>query len=289
MDRLAGMSVVALFALSSAAAMCQRGSTNAGSGAPAAKAQSQSDGNQSSQNQSGQSKTSSKTGTAPSSVKANQSGENAFPMAQSEAAAKAGSQQRTQQNSSQPTQKTASGGTQNANANANPNKSSPSQDNPFPEDQSKAAAKDADQQGNGQNSPTSQAGSSSSAGAYSSSDAHLPPPELGQGNLKSHEKMDSFTRDQTQDGRVLDDLKVADLYFKNGNYRGALLRYQDALRYDPQDDTALYGVANAMCKENLTAEAMARFKSYAKTNPQGKYAIKAEKMLAHPNKCVHNF
>ena len=205
-------------------------------------------------------------------------------MAQSEAAAKNDSQQGAQQTSPQPAQKAGSGGSQNAN----PNKSSSSQDNPFPEGQSKAAAKEADQQSNGQNSKSSQAGSSS-AGAYSSSDAHLPPPELGQGNLKSHEKMDSFTRDQTQDGRVLDDLKVADLYIKNGNYRGALLRYQDALQYDPQDDTALYGVANAMCKENLTAEAMAHFKSYAKTNPQGKYALKAEKMLAHPNKCKHNF
>lgn len=127
------------------------------------------------------------------------------------------------------------------------------------------------------------------SGGYSSSNAHLPPPEVGQGNIPTHEKMDTFTRDHTQDGRIEDDLNVADLYMKNGNYRGALLRYQDALEYDPQNDTATYGVAESLCKQNRTTEAMAHFKNYAKTNPQGKYALKAEKMLAHPSRCTHNF
>lgn len=102
-------------------------------------------------------------------------------------------------------------------------------------------------------------------------------------------QLDSFTRDQTQDGRIKDDLDVADLYMKNGNYRGAFLRYQDALKYDPDNDTALYGVADAMCKQNMTEDAMAHFQSYAKNHPQGKYALKAEKMIAHPNKCTHNW
>ena len=75
----------------------------------------------------------------------------------------------------------------------------------------------------------------------------------------------------------------------NENYRGALGRYQDALQYDPQNDTALYGVAETLCKENRTTEAMAHFESYATNNPQGKYALKAEKMLAHPGKCKHNW
>lgn len=102
-------------------------------------------------------------------------------------------------------------------------------------------------------------------------------------------KMDSYTRDQTQDGRVKDDLNVADFYMKNGDYRGAFSRYDDALQYDPQNDTALFGRAFAMCKQNMTDDAMAEFKAYTKTNPQGKYALKAEKLLAHPNKCMHNF
>jgi TolA-binding protein len=172
--------------------------------------------------------------------------------------------------------------------------SSPAQDNPFPEAQSKAAAKSDDSQSgaagseNSQKSGNPQAGSSSSAGGYSSSDAHLPEPDLGEGNLGKHPKMDSYARDQTPDGREDGDLDAADLYMKNGNYRGVYLRYQDVLEFDPQNDTALYGIADALCKENLTSEAMAHFKSYATTNPQGKYARQAEKMLAHPEKCMHN-
>jgi|GEM_PF-5311639 len=195
---------------------------------------------------------------------------NAFPLAQSEAAAKAAKPKQT--TSPQP----------NANqAGSSTGKNSPTaQANPFPEAQSKAAAKP----------DTSNAqSSSSSAAGYSSSDVALPPSAVGQGSLGSHPRMDSYTRDKTEDGRIADDLKVADFYLKNGNYRGALWRYQDALQYAPQDDTALYGVAEAMCKENLTTEAMAHFKSYATSHPQGEYAPKAEKMLAHPNKCKHNW
>jgi tetratricopeptide (TPR) repeat protein len=220
-------------------------------------------------------------------------------MAQSEAAARAGAQQDTQQstepihNSSSPNPGTPSPATTNPSRKSG--QSSPATDNPFPEAQSKAAAKGDDNQGgepgtgNSQGSRIPQPGStSSSRGGYSSSDAHLPDPEVGEGNLATHPKLDTYTRDQTPDGRVDDDLNTADLYMKNGNYRGGYLRYQDVLQYDPTNDTALYGLADALCKENLTSEAMEHFKSYATENPQGKYARKAEKMLAHPEKCMHN-
>lgn len=223
---------------------------------------------------------------------------NPFPMAQSEAAAKADGQQDAQE-PSQPQQDGAlpsnpgssNSGSSNAAA-SNPKRthgqSSPAQDNPFPEAQSKAAAKAEGDQGSAGGSGTSQAGSSSSKGGYSSSNLHLPAPELGEGNLGTHRKLDTFTRDQTPGGRVEDDLNVADFYMKNGNYRGGYMRYQDALEFDPQNDTALYGIAEALCKENLTSEAMAHFKSYVTNNPQGKYARKAEKMLDRPEKCMHN-
>lgn len=111
---------------------------------------------------------------------------------------------------------------------------------------------------------------------------------LGQGTPRSSGKMDTYRRDHTLDGRIEDDLQVADFYMKNGNYRGALLRYQDALKYDPRNDTAMYGLGDAMCKQNETAAAMAQFKSYLKNTSQGRYASKAEKMLLHPDKCEHN-
>jgi tetratricopeptide (TPR) repeat protein len=198
---------------------------------------------------------------------------NAFPVSQSEAAAKAAGQQ-----PSSPSQAAAQ---KHANS-ASPSKGSTSQDNPFPEAQSKAAA--------GADTNSDQPPAASAPGGYSSSDAHLPPSALGQGDAsESHQKLDSFARDHTEDGRIENDLAAADLYMKNGNYRGALLRYQDTLQYDPQNDTALFGIAEVSCRQNRTAEAMAQYKSYAKNYPQGKFALKAEKMIAHPNRCMHNF
>lgn len=213
--------------------------------------------------------------------------ENAFPMEQSSAAAKSAPPPAT-------TPQTGGADNRSGTDTAKHNKQSPAQDNPFPEEQSTAAAKP----NGGQRQPSvsgdsqgsaPQSGSSSS-GEYSSSDENLPPPDVGEGTGKqNNKKMDSFTRDQTQDGRVQNDLNVADYYMKNGNYRGAFSRYDDALQYDPQNDTALFGRAFALCKQNLTGEAMAQFKTYTKTNPQGKYALKAEKLMVHPNKCMHNF
>lgn len=223
---------------------------------------------------------------------------NPFPMAQSEAAAKSDAQQDAPQstepmhNSSSPNPGTAPPATTNPSRKSG--QSSPAKDNPFPEAQSKAAAKGDDNEGgaagtgNSQGSGIPQPGSAASKGGYSSSDAHLPEPDVGEGNLGTHPKLDSYTRDQNPDGRVDDDLNTADLYIKNGNYRGGYMRYQDVLQFDPTNDTALYGLADALCKENQTSEAMAHFKSYATNNPQGKYARKAEKMLAHPEKCMHN-
>ena len=244
------------------------------------------------------SQSSSKTGSK-STPDTDPAASNPFPMEQSEAAAKADAQQDAPQ-STEPMQNSASpnpGAPPPATTEPNrkSGQSSPAKDNPFPEAQSKAAAKADDSQageagsGNSQGSGIPQPGAaSSSKGGYSSSDAHLPEPEVGEGNLGTHPKLDSFTRDQSPDGRVDDDLNTADLYMKNGNYRGGYMRYQDVLQFDPTNDTALYGLADALCKENQTSEAMAHFKSYATSNPQGKYARKAENMLAHPDKCKHN-
>jgi hypothetical protein len=288
--RSASVIATSLFIICSAGALCQQAGQNTDSASSPANSQSQSTQNPPDKNQhSGQSGKAAKDGSPDN---------NAFPMSQSEAAAKAASERANQQNqessaqtpaappNNPPVQRPDAQG--KGSAGSSQNKPSAAQDNPFPEAQSKAAAKTDDGSSGDPKSGSAQPDSSSAAG-YSSSDANLPPSDLGQGISGSHSKLDTFTRDHTQDGRIEDDLRAADLYMKNGNYTGALWRYQDTLQYDPQNDTALYGVADAMCKQNLTNEAMARFKSYAKEHPQGQYAIKAEKMLAHPNKCMHNW
>lgn len=218
---------------------------------------------------------------------------NPFPMEQSQAAARSGTQNQTAPppaDNSQGNPAAGSAGAAGKSSNASSSrKSSAATDNPFPEEQSKAAAAKPDPASAAPEKSAGANAGSTAPGSYSSSDAHLPPPDLGEGETSRHQKLDSFTRDQSQDGRIEDDLNVADLYMKNGNYRGAFLRYQDAIKFDPQNDTALYGAAVAMCRQNMTSEAMARFKSYTKSNPQGKYALKAEKMLAHPSKCRNNW
>jgi len=265
---LLSLAAASLWMLSSAGALGQQSNANDSSPPSAAN----------SQRQAGQK-------AQPSAPSGSGSGGNAFPIAQSEAAAKDAAQQNQREQTPPDNASTDPNTPSPRNGPASQNKPSPSKANPFPEAQSEAAAK-ADNGGSGTASH-SQSGPSSSG--YSSSNANLPPGALGQGSSNFHPKLDSFTRDQTQDGRVLDDLKVADFYMKNGNYRGALLRYHDALRQDPRNDTAVFGVAEATCKQNRTADAMALFKSYATNNPQGKYALKAEKMLAHPQRCMHNF
>ncbi|MHB1958932.1 MAG: tetratricopeptide repeat protein [Acidobacteriaceae bacterium] len=297
--RVVPMLVGSLLLLGSAHVLGQQGSQSPPPDAPSANAQKPSAQSSSSpQTKTAKSQSSSKSGSK-STPDTDPAASNPFPMAQSQAAAKGDSQQdvpqstEPMQNSSSPNSGAAPPAT--ANPGRKSGQSSPAQDNPFPEAQSKAAAKGDDNEdgaagtGNSQGSGIPQPGStSSSKGGYSSSDAHLPDPDVGEGNLGTHPKLDSFTRDQNPEGRVDDDLNSADLYMKNGNYRGGYLRYQDALQFDPTNDTALYGLADALCKENETSEAMAHFKSYATTNPQGKYARRAEKMLAHPEKCMHN-
>lgn len=207
---------------------------------------------------------------------------NAFPMAQSQAASQAASRAASQQ-SPPPADKQAGSAAGKANA----SQQSPAADNPFPEAQSAAAA--AKSNGSGQSAqPPRQAAGAESSSDYSSSDAHLPPQDLGQGATSYHQKMDSYTRDQTQDGRLKDDLNVADFYMKNGDYRGGYLRYEDALEVDPQNETALFGMAEAMCKQNLSADALARFRTYIHQFPSGKYEKKAEKYLTHPYRCSGN-
>lgn len=290
--------LIATLLFASVLAWGQEGSQSPPPDAPSANTQKQSSQSSSStQTKSAKSQSSSKRGTK-SAPDTDPATSNPFPMAQSQAAAKADAPQDAPQSTEPMQNSSAPNPGALPPATTDPGRksehSAPEKDNPFPEAQSKAAAKGDDNHGgeagagNSKGSGIPQPGSASSKGGYSSSDAHLPEPDVGEGNLGTHPKLDSFTRDQSPDGRVDDDLNTADLYMKNGNYRGGYMRYQDVLQFDPTNDTALYGLADALCRENQTSEAMAHFKSYATNNPQGKYARKAENMLAHPEKCTQN-
>ncbi|HEX4019666.1 MAG TPA: hypothetical protein VHX63_00845 [Acidobacteriaceae bacterium] len=185
----------------------------------------------------------------------------AFPEAQSEAAAKPRAQETP----------------------AKPN--STATDNPFPEAQSAAAAKadDTDKPSPASNQPLKL----SPPPGVSSSDANLPPEDLGESTPK-HEHEDEFTKDLNPAGRVENDLKVANFYVSTGDYRGADLRYQDVLQYDASNEGALFGMAYIACKQNRSADALAQMKAYLQQYPGGSHSKEAQKILRDPKKCTGN-
>jgi hypothetical protein len=162
-------------------------------------------------------------------------------------------------------------------------------DNPFPEAESEAAARqNGADQGADQGPPVSkQPLHLSPLPGTSSSNANLSPRDLGE-TVNKHERQDEYTQDKSPEGRIKNDLQVADFYMKNWNYRGASMRYKDALAYDPYNETALFGSAQAACKMNMAREAMEQYKLYLQQYPNGKYAKDAGKMLRRPDKCANN-
>jgi tetratricopeptide (TPR) repeat protein len=85
------------------------------------------------------------------------------------------------------------------------------------------------------------------------------------------------------------DDEVAEYYFKTGNYKGALARYQDALIYKDNDAIANFGIAQCYEKMGQHEEAVPYYQAYLKILPDGplsKHAKKALKRLGAPEKSV---
>lgn len=163
--------------------------------------------------------------------------------------------------------------------------SSTANDNPFPEAQSAAAAK-RDNLG-ATPSVSQQPLHLLPPPGVSSSNAEMPAKDLGETTIiKRHGREDEFTRDLNPAGRIKDDLRVADFYMKDWNYRGAYLRYKDVLQFNSLDETALFGVAQADCMQDKTAEALTQYKAYLQLYPDGKHSKEALKMLRNPKKCA---
>ena len=135
-------------------------------------------------------------------------------------------------------------------------------DNPFPEDISRDAAKAA---GNDEN-PTP-AGKTSLPPGVSSSQS---PSSSADGDEIAHP------------GQAKKDADVGGFYLKQGNYQGALLRYQDATTADPTNVDAIFGRAEAERLLKKNAEAAKDYQLYLDIVPNGprsKQALKALKTL----------
>jgi tetratricopeptide (TPR) repeat protein len=202
--------------------------------------------------------------------------ENVFPEAVSRDAAKAASD--------------AAGNTKPSTANDNPfpeaasrdaakaasgasdsNKPSTANDNPFPEDVSRDAAKAA---GNDQNPvPKSDLPPGVSSSQSSNSPGDADNPAEGRRLLPNP-------------GRAKKDAEVGGFYLKNGDYQGALQRYQDALRADPTNVDAIFGLAETQQMLKKNADAARNYQLYLDILPNGpkaKQAMKALKTLQAAN------
>jgi hypothetical protein len=143
-------------------------------------------------------------------------------------------------------------------------KKSTDADNPFPEDVSRDAAKAA---GNDQNpAPKNDlppgVSSSQSGGAFG--DPDNPTGAAPQVNDPVRAKKDA---------------NVGSFYLKNGDYQGALLRYQDAMAVDPTNVDAIFGLAETQQMLKKNADAARNYQLYLDIVPNGPKAKQAMKAL----------
>jgi tetratricopeptide (TPR) repeat protein len=154
-----------------------------------------------------------------------------------------------------------------AKAAADAGKHPAADDNPFPEAVSRQAAKAA---GNDQTTPAPKTdlppgvSSSQSGGAFG--DTENPP----------------GTPQPANPARAKKDAEVGGFYLNQGNYQGAVQRYQDAMAADPANVDAIFGLAQAQQMLKKNADAARNYQLYLDIVPNGpkaKQALKALKTL----------
>lgn len=160
-------------------------------------------------------------------------------------------------------------------------------DNPFPEDLSRKAAEAAKQPvAKPDDSGPPAAVEPPAAGGESTSNAgYQPPPDDEVPAVANPERRKLRLNDESAVGTphadrlASKDEEIADLYYKDGNYQGALNRYKDALHFVPDDETAAFGIAECARKIGKRDESLAAYQIYLRLAPQGKKAKEARKAI----------
>jgi len=80
--------------------------------------------------------------------------------------------------------------------------------------------------------------------------------------------------------RAMKDDEVADFYYKQKDYKGALARWQDALVYKNNDAVANYRLGQCYEKLGQPEKAIPYYQEYLKILPEGPNAKQARKALA---------
>jgi tetratricopeptide (TPR) repeat protein len=161
-------------------------------------------------------------------------------------------------------------------------KNAAAQENPFPEDVSKgaaAAAAKASDADSSSGSSSSDGGSSSSNSAGDADPNADLPPDTGRHRLKKPSDKDIQSGSIAGEGRAQDDVKVGRFYLGNGDFKGAYGRYSEAVRMDPTNLDAIYGLAASAAGLHRMDEALTNYKLYLQIAPDGNDAKSARKAL----------
>src|SRR5262249_44279833 len=79
--------------------------------------------------------------------------------------------------------------------------------------------------------------------------------------------------------RAMKDLEVGNYYLKQRNYRAALERFNDALKYKPNDADATYSLAFTQEKLDLLEQSRKNYSKYLELLPQGPKAKDSDEGL----------
>jgi tetratricopeptide (TPR) repeat protein len=84
--------------------------------------------------------------------------------------------------------------------------------------------------------------------------------------------------------RAMKCIEIGNYYYKNGNYKGALSRYREALQFKPRDAAATFKLAQALEKTRDFEQARIRYQEYLEILKDGPSAEEAKKALARLQK-----
>ena len=171
-------------------------------------------------------------------------------------------------------------------------KKSSANDNPFPEEQSKQAAKAVEQGGTApvpadmQGDPTPAPRDGEAAASESSADEGVSSSRTRLEGLNDTDP-DAGRKDKTKITSVAqnpnlakEEVAIGKMYMQSENYKGAYIRYKEALSLDPDSADAAFGIAETARKMNQTQEAITNYQLCLDLDPTGPRSKASRKALS---------
>ena len=171
-------------------------------------------------------------------------------------------------------------------------KKSSANENPFPEEESQKAAK-AVEQGGTAPAPADMQGDPTPAPRDGDAAKSESNEEEGVSSSRTRlEGMNDTDPDASRSQRTTitsvahnsklaqEDVAIGKMYMQSENYKGANIRYKEALMLDPENVDAAFGVAETARKMNQTQEAIANYKLCLDLDPSGPRSKASRKALS---------